>query len=318
MKGNFKFQLPKDVAVTDCIFADAKIGLGLSDFKGIEEKPAIQFNNSQFELLPETGTPSDGDTVLISPIILDALNIGTNLNFEVNLKVRGSEYLHFLPYAANSSFTLQSEWASPSFDGNTIPNEKEVNAKGFTSKWLFSRANIPVGLVNKSLDLSNNKLAFGVTLLQPADQYAKTMRSVKYAILIIGLSFALFFIIELMQQKPFHPMQYVLVGIALTIFYTLLLSISEYILFSYAYLIAATATTTLICLYTKAHFKSWKTASVFAFVLSLLYGFIYVLISLENTALLVGSIGLFVVLALIMYSSRKINWYGNTAITNTN
>lgn len=317
MKGNFKFQLPKDIAVTDCIFSDAKIGMGLSDFKGIEEKPSIGFNNSMYELLPETGVPSANDTALTAPLQMDMSNIGITLPFDMNLKVRGSEFLHFLPYAANSGFVLQSDWQSPSFDGNTIPNDKEISAKGFTAKWLFSRANIPVGIVNKSLDLNNNQLAFGVTLLQPADQYAKTMRSVKYAILIIGLSFALFFIIELLQQKPFHPMQYVLVGIALSIFYTLLLSISEYILFSQAYLIAAGATVVLISMYAKAHFSNWKTASIFAFILSLLYGFIYVLISLENTALLVGSIGLFVVLALIMYSSRKINWYGNMAITNT-
>lgn len=318
MKGKFKFQLPKDILATDCIFTDAKIGLGLSDFKGIEEKPIIQFNNSQYDLLPETSMPSTNDTALTSPITIDLSSIGVELNFDLQIKVRGSEFMHFLPYAANSSFSLQSDWLSPSFDGNTIPNEKEVSAKGFTAKWLFSRANIPVGIVNKSLDLSNNQLAFGVTLLQPADQYAKTMRSVKYAILIIGLSFALFFIIELLQQKPFHPMQYVLVGIALSIFYTLLLSMSEYILFSQAYTVAAAATIVLISLYAKAHFASWKTASVFGLVLSLLYTFIYVLISLENTALLVGSIGLFAVLALIMYSSKKVNWYGNTAMTTTN
>jgi len=101
---------------------------------------------------------------------------------------------------------------------------------------------------------------FGVSLVQPADQYGKTMRSVKYAILFIGLTFAFFFIIELMQQKPFHPVQYVLVGIALVIFYTLLLSFSEFIKFDTAYIIAALATILLISGYAKSHFKSWKTA----------------------------------------------------------
>ena len=107
-----------------------------------------------------------------------------------------------------------------------------------------------------------------------------------------------------------HPVQYVLIGIALVIFFTLLLSISEFILFDYAYLIAAAATISLISLYAKGHFNSLKTAGVFASLLACLYGFIFVLIRLEDTALLVGSIGLFIVLAVVMYASRKINWYG--------
>jgi inner membrane protein len=127
--------------------------------------------------------------------------------------------------------------------------------------------------------------------------------------LIIGLTFSVFFIVELMQKKPVHPVQYVLIGIALVIFYTLLLSISEFVLFDKAYLIAALATVLLISLNAKGHFKSWKTAGIFTAVLSSLYGFIFILIRLEDTALLVGSIGLFIVLSLVMYASRKINWY---------
>ena len=137
------------------------------------------------------------------------------------------------------------------------------------------------------------------------------MRSVKYAILFIGLTFSLFFVVEIMQKKPFHPLQYVLVGLALVIFFTLLLSISEFLLFDISYLIASIATISLITLYAKSHFKSWSIAGVFAGVIGLIYGFIFVLIRLEDTALLVGSIGLFVILALAMYASRKINWYGN-------
>lgn len=108
-----------------------------------------------------------------------------------------------------------------------------------------------------------------------------------------------------------HPVQYVLIGIAHIIFFTLLLSISEFIKFDFAYLIAATATVLLIAAYAKSHFQSIKTSCVFGGFLSFLYAFIFVLISLEDAALLVGSIGLFVILALVMFGSRKINWYGN-------
>ena len=149
-------------------------------------------------------------------------------------------------------------------------------------------------------------------MVQPADQYAKTNRSVKYAILVIGLTFSLFFIIELMQQKPIHPVQYVLIGLGLVIFYSLLLAISEFIPFDYAYLTASLSTILLIGLYAKNHFRSWKSSGIFSGVLTLLYGFIFILIRLEDTALLVGSIGLFIILAITMQASKKVNWYGKT------
>jgi inner membrane protein involved in colicin E2 resistance len=145
--------------------------------------------------------------------------------------------------------------------------------------------------------------------------YEKTMRTTKYAILVIGLTFAVFFLIETLHKKPVHPVQYTLVGLALAIFYTLLLSIGEYILFDYAYLLSGTATIALITLYVKSYFNNWKAASALGGVLTALYGFILVLVSLEDTALLVGSIGLFAVLAIVMYTTRNINWY-NTSLAN--
>jgi len=239
--------------------------------------------------------------------------VNDSVVFDMQVKLKGSEQLHFMPLSANSKFELHSSWPNPSFDGNVLPNERQVTEKGFTAKWNFNRANLPFGTVIQQGSFNKGALAFGVSMVQPADQYNKTMRSVKYAILFIGLTFALFFIVEIMQKKAFHPVQYVLVGLALVIFYTLLLSISEYLVFDQAYLIAGTATVLLITMYAKSHFNNWKTAAVFCGVLSALYGFIFILIRLEDTALIVGSIGLFIVLALVMYASRKINWYGNAA-----
>jgi hypothetical protein len=142
-----------------------------------------------------------------------------------------------------------------------------------------------------------------------AQNYEKTMRTTKYAILVIGLTFAVFFLIELLQKRPVHPVQYTLVGLALAIFYTLLLSIGEYILFDYAYIISSLATISLITLYVKSHFQYWKPATALGGTLITLYGFILVLVSLEETALIIGSIGLFVVLSIVMYVTRNINWY---------
>ena len=314
-KGNIDIKIPKDIPLEALQLSEAKICIGLSDYKGIDERVTINFQGNNYELSPGLPSKTIDETGLSASVSLSPNLIGQKLTFEMPLKLKGSGQLHFAPICGNSSFTLSSDWKNPSFDGNNLPSERTINEKGFTAKWNFNKANLPFGTSFTEFNLAKSTLAFGVSLLQPADQYAKTMRSVKYAILIIGLTFALFFIIEMMQGKAVHPVQYVLVGLALVIFYTLLLSISEFILFDYAYLIAASATIILITFYVKSHFTKWTTAALFSGVISALYTFIFVLIRLEDTALLIGSIGLFIVLALVMYASRKINWYSNNNMT---
>lgn len=308
--GSFKPDWPTDIDIANVDFANAKLCFALSDYKGIEEEIFINYDSQKLLLNPGLPITDLGEVGLSVPIALNAEQLKKAVPFSMQLKLKGSEQLHFLPLSTNSKFYISSTWASPSFDGNCLPNERKYNESGFNAKWNFNRANLPFGTVVKAGALKANQTAFGVSLVQPADQYNKTSRSVKYAVLLIGLTFALFFIIELLQKKRLHPVQYILVGLALVIFYTLLLSISEYILFDYAYSIAAAATILLITLYAKSHFNSWKSASIFGILLTCLYGFIFILIRLEDTALLVGSIGLFIILALVMYGSRKINWYG--------
>lgn len=312
--GDFKFKIPKEIDTSLIQWQDARICYGLSDFKGIEEKLIIQFNGTDYELSP--GLPSNdiNETGLSAPIAISAADEGKKIPFHINLKIKGSEQLHFVPLAGDSRFTLQSDWGSPSFDGSDLPSVRSVSDSGFTATWNFNKANLPFGTILKNFKYDQSSVAFGVTLIQPADGYSKTDRCIKYAILFIGLTFSLFFIIELMQKKPVHPVQYILIGLALIIFYTLLLSISEFIAFDFSYLIAALATILLISIYAYGHFKSSKTAAIFGGVLTLLYGFTFVLIRLEDTALLLGSIGLFIILALAMYASRKINWYGSEPI----
>ncbi len=310
-KGNFNIQVPADVDTSTIKWNEAKICLGISDFKGIEQKIAVVINNKNYDFSASLPSNEIDSTGLSAPIELSANDLNKSISFQLPLKIKGSDQLHFTPLAGNSQFNLSSNWGSPSFDGNTLPGERDLDKQGFQANWSFSKANLPFNTTIKNFNFKKDDYAFGVTLLQPADQYAKTLRCVKYAILFIGLTYSLFFVIEIMQKKPFHPMQYVLVGLALIVFFTLLLSISEFMLFDVAYLIASLATILLITLYSKSHFNSWKIAGVFAATITSIYGFIYVLISLEDTALLVGSIGLFVILALAMYGSRKINWYGN-------
>ena len=311
-QGNFVFNLPKEVATEQVLWSDAQICFGISDFKGIEEKLVIRFNGTDNELSPGLPASENSEKGLSAPVVLSAADLDKPLNYQMNIKIKGSEMLHFVPLSGNSHYALQSTWPNPSFDGSNLPSERSVTDDGFTAVWNFNKANLPFGTVLNDFKFDQSALAFGVTMIEPADQYAKTNRSIKYAILIIGLTFSLFFIIELMQRKPIHPVQYVLIGLALVIFYSLLLAISEFLAFDYAYLIASVGTIMLIGLYAKSHFKSWRSSGIFSGVLTLLYGFIFVLIRLEDTALLVGSIGLFIILALTMYASKKVNWYGNT------
>ncbi len=308
-KGKFNLQLPKEVDPASVMLNDIKLCVGISDFKGIEKKVSITINGKTYDLMPGLPVNDIDSSGLSANIDLSAQQFGDTLSFDMPLQIRGSRQLHFAPLSGNSQFTLRSTWPSPSFDGTTLPSVREVSDGGFSATWTFSKANLPFNTVLQDAKIDKRAVSFGVSMLQPADQYAKTERSVKYALLIIGLTFSLFFIIELMQKRPVHPVQYLLVGLALIIFYTLLLSISEFILFDNAYLIAATATVALITLYTKSHFKKWKTAGIFGITIAGLYSFIFVLIRLEDTALLLGSIGLFIILSAVMYASRKINWY---------
>jgi inner membrane protein len=310
VSGNIMVRLPENVDPATVQWKDARICMGLSDFKGIEEKILLRVGDKDIELAP--GLPGNElDSVgLSAPIDLTAADTGKMINFSTGLKLKGSEKLHFIPLAGNSSYSLESKWPAPSFDGNNLPSDRKLSDSGFSAKWVFNKANLPFSTVLNKTNFDTRALAFGVTMVQPADQYAKTDRAVKYAILVIGLTFSLFFIVELLQKKPVHPVQYILIGLALVIFYTLLLSFSEFILFDIAYLLAAFATISLISLYVKSHFGNWRAAAIFSSALTLLYGFIFVLVRLEDTALLVGSLGLFLILAVAMYLSRKIEWYG--------
>lgn len=311
MNGVFNVSLPGDIVPENIDFTKARICLGLTDYKGIEEMVSVHFNNKTYHLRPGLPTNQVDNAGLSAPVEFSAADLARQLTFSAHIKLKGSNALSFLPLSANSNYELSSTWPDPSFDGSSLPSTSKVADSGFVARWSFNEANLPYGTVVIDESLKAGSHSFGVNLIQPADHYAKTLRSVKYAILFIGLTFALFFIIELMQKRPFHPVQYILVGIALVIFYTLLLSISEFIAFDLAYLAAASATVLLITSYAKGHFRSWKIALLFAGILGALYGFIFILIRLEDTALLVGSIGLFIVLALVMYASRKVNWYGS-------
>lgn len=312
-KGQFLLQLPNGVKPEQVMWQEAKICIGISDFIGIEREMQLQVGGENLSLLPGLPDESFHSKGLSALASLRNPVAGQSISFQANMWLKGSEQLHFSPLAGNSSFTIASPWPNPSFDGNSLPSSRTVNKDGFTATWTFNKANLPFSTVVTDLRPLREPIELGVKLVEPADQYAKTERASKYAILLISLCFALFFILEIMQRKPLHPVQYLMVGLAVIIFYTLLLSISEITRFDLAYWIAAGATVSLIAAYVYGHFRSIRIAGYFTCLLGGIYGFVYVLLQLEDTALLVGSIGLFLILAASMIASRRVNWYATAS-----
>jgi inner membrane protein len=291
---------------------EAKLCVGISDLKGIKQQN-VKWNDAA--VIMETGLPDNGiaQQGISVPVTIDANFATAEGNFSIELNLQGSEKIYCTPLGSSTDVRFSSTWQSPAFDGKYLPDTEKVTKSGFEATWAVSKFNRDFPRVftsNSNAITAVRESAFGVILLSPFDAYAQTLRSLKYAILIIALTFFAYFFTEIFQKRSVHPLQYILIGIALVLFYTLLLSISEYLQFPLAYLTAAGATILLLSWYTQSIFKRTKTVVVFALLLSTLYLFIYVLIQMQDNALLFGSIGLFFLLAVAMYLSRKIDWYG--------
>ena len=234
---------------------------------------------------------------------------GGKVAFRLTVPIKGSDYLYFLPMGRTTSLHLSSDCTTPSFTGRYLPSQREVTKEGFTADWKVLALNRDFAQVLNSNSELKNAQSFGVDLKVPVMQYQQTTRSIKYAYLIILLTFAVVFFVEIRRQTPVHPVQYALVGIALMLFYTLLLSFSEHLTFLLSYLIASAMTITLITVFMRALLHNNRAALIIGGLLLMLYTFIYIIMQLESYALLVGSLGIFVILAVAMYASHKINWY---------
>lgn len=299
------------ISEEDVLYDEAFISLGISDLRGVEKQLNMQWNDKTFSF--NAGIPIDDvlKTGIHAPIALKAKseeNPKNTYNFSCDLHLKGSQNLFFVPVGKETETQLTSTWTNPSFNGDFLPDNHEITNDGFTANWnvLHLNRNFPQSWLGDKKGLYQS--AFGVNLLMPIDGYQKTTRSVKYAILFIGLTFLVFFFIEILYHKSVHPLQYILIGLALVLFYSLLLSISEYLDFNIAYLVAASMTIALVALYTQSIFKNVKLSGLMLSTLVILYGFIFTTIQVQDYALLMGSLGLFMILASTMYFSRKIDW----------
>ncbi len=286
----------------------AVLALGIPDLRGLEDQVKLSWNDRSTVFdpgIPYAGVAESGIHV---PLALDPAATGPH-RFRIEVAIKGSRSLFFTPVGKVTDVKLTSPWADPSFTGAFLPSQKNVSASGFEAAWkvLNLNRNYPQQWTSDQ-QIRFGDSAFGVDFLLPVDNYQKSMRSVKYAVLFIALTFLTVFFIEMRQRNRVHPFQYALIGLALVIFYTLLVSISEHLSFNPAYAIAAAMTIGLTGLYTRSLFASGRMALLVSGTLAVLYGFLFVVLQQQDYALLTGSLGLFFILAAIMYVSRKITW----------
>jgi inner membrane protein len=233
-----------------------------------------------------------------------------NTSIKINLK--GSERLNFVPTGKTTTVNITGSWGNPSFDGEFLPESREVTESTFSASWKVLHYNRPF---SQQWNIADEKLSgsdFGVKLLIPVDQYQKSIRTSKYGQLIIILTFVALFLVEITRKIRIHPFQYILIGVALIIYYTLLLSLSEQVGYNVAYWIAATATVTLVSVYAVSFLRSRGLVALFSSLLVIFYSFIFIIILQQDFSLLIGSIGLFLIVGALMYFSRGIKWYGES------
>ncbi|SHJ93370.1 inner membrane protein [Tangfeifania diversioriginum] len=293
----------------DILWEQAKIQVAISDLRGISDRISFSWNDSVFEFTPGMENQLLGQNGISLPLShLTAENFPADFRFSLHLK--GSESLKFAPLGETTEVALQSDWNDPGFDGNFLPTDHTIDKEGFSAQWKVLNFNRNFPQQWKNNEYRVTEADFGVKLITIADHYQKSSRAAKYAILVILFVFLSFFLNEIISKQKVHPFQYILIGFAVLIFYLLLLSISEQVGFNLAYFISALAVITLVFAYSRTFLKRWIHSVIQTLILTFSFGFIFVLMQLETYALLVGSIGLFVVLGLTMFFTRKINWYG--------
>lgn len=327
MTGTFREVAPErlNIPVENILWNESSVKLSISDTKGLNEELKIRWNDSTLVLAPQTVNDPAAPEALSAPLPLTSLEDLRNVSFSSTLDLNGSEQLLFTPVGKSTTVQLESKWPHPSFTGDILPQSTQVKDSGFKANWksLSHKRSFPqqwkdiayivagAAPVSRNVVTAGNNInnsAFGADLFVPVSGYQKTMRSVKYAILSILLTFAAFFLIETTNRKSVHPLQYGLIGLALVLFYTLLLSFSEYIGFNLSYLVASVATIGLIAWFVRGILSSGRLSAVLSGVLLLMYTYIFTILQLQDYSLLFGSIGLFITLAVIMHFSKRIQW----------
>ncbi|MEJ7643895.1 MAG: cell envelope integrity protein CreD [Chryseolinea sp.] len=324
--------IPEDMI----IWKDAYMVMGITDVRGISDSLAFSVGGKPVEPEPSSNiglsiekafreNTSGHSSTMSEPapsasrngiiVKLQAPNESEVLgNVTINLKLKGSHRLDFLPIGKTTTVNLSGPWKDPSFDGEFLPVDRKISEDSFKASWKVLHFNRPFSQQWTGTDQNLTGSDFGLKLLLPVDQYQKSIRTSKYSVLIILLTFMALFLVEITQKIRIHPFQYILIGAALTIYYILLLSLSEQLGYNLAYGIASVATVIMVSLYSISFLKWRKLVLLFSTVLVIFYAFIFVIILQQDLSLLLGSIGLFLIIGLLMYFSRRVNWYKEAVV----
>lgn len=298
----------KKAVPNENIFWDkASIIIKTSNLKSVKSEVKIFLDNEYYTFDPSETTTSVDSTETLETGYIN-YNAIANQSFQVTIMYNGSQKISIVPIGKTTDLQMTSNWNSPKFDGKFIPSDKKISDKGFQAKWHILHFNRPFSQEHFEQLPDLRKYTFDVDFFKPVNEYQQNERAAKYGFLVIGLTFLLFFLIQSISKINIHIFQYTMIGFALILFYTLLISITEHSSFTTAYCIAGSLVIIVIVLYSISVLKNRKFPLFIGLALTALYSFIYVIIQLEDYALLVGSIGLFCILAAVMYFSRKIDW----------
>jgi inner membrane protein len=309
LSGNFS--VPPNLGLDPArsiVDARAFLVLGISDPRGIDNDPEVNVNGSTRRFTTGTiGLPAPQGVQLA----LGALDLvqGESYDFAFPMNLTGSERLAIAPAGDSTTVALKSDWPHPSFQGRFLPTTRTVGGAGFEARWQVSHLARSFDRVLKAPDANNPAETLDINFMDPVNVYLMSDRAVKYGILFVILTFSTFFLTEILQRHPIHPMQYLLVGLALAVFFLLLIALSEHVRFGLAYAISASACVTLIGAYLSGAFGSRLRGAAFAAGFAALYAVLYGVLLSEDNALLMGTLLVFAALTATMLATRRIDWY---------
>ncbi len=310
VSGNFDLKGNIDVVNLKSIdYDNAYLTIGINELRGIKNQIKVKVNQKTLEAEVGTNVPELIPNGIITK--LKGVENTEKLIFSYELSLNGSEEVEFVPLGEHTIVRMESNFGTPEFKGKFLPDHSDLGEEGFVAQWevLPLNKNLPSSWEEGQIKQQFRNATFGVSLMLPENNFQKSAESAKSAMLILIVIFLFFILVEFLAKRRIHPVQYILVGTVLCLFHILLISIGEHLNFPYAYGISSLVVISLISLYSLVMFKQLKLSILLLFVLTGLFGFLFISIQIANVALLLAGFGILLILAIIMYVSRNMNWY---------
>lgn len=298
--------------------------LGLSDVRGFIKEPVLVWNGEHKPFFSGTQTSLFMGGIHAPLALSEPGRTQNEIPFSIALEIKGSNQFTLLPLGAKFEATMQAPWSDPSFEGNFLPTNRQISDQDFSATWEIPHLARSYPQAFTSVELKHNDTAisqsildsqFGVRFIQPLNNYKLSTRAAKYGLMFIAFTFIVFFLFEANLRRPIHILQYALVGVGLLSFFIILLAASEYLSFKMAYCLASTAIILQVSLYNLQTLKSLKHSIILGGILTVLYGYLYMILLIEDYAFLFGAISLFIGVSLVIFFTRNIEWSAGLALS---